>query len=176
MDVVDNCRESEDLAPEVVVRKPALWVKATQVSEHPPLAIAPFDAETARRHQEAWAEFLGTQVEITNSIGMKLVLVPPGEFLMGTPGTDAENGTMNGERPQHRVRISKPFFLGVFPVTQIEYRRVMGSDSNPSQWCGATLPVHCVSWEQAHEFCRRLSAFPAESRYWYRLPTEAEWE
>ena len=51
----------------------------------PPPAIAPFDAKKAKEHQAAWAKHLGVPVEITNSIGMKLVLIPPGEFMMGSP-------------------------------------------------------------------------------------------
>ena len=51
----------------------------------PPPAVAPFDAKKAKEHQEAWAKHLGVPVEITNSIGMKLVLIPPGEFEMGSP-------------------------------------------------------------------------------------------
>ena len=51
----------------------------------PPPAVAPFDAKKAKEHQEAWAKHLGVPVEITNSIGMKLVLIPPGEFQMGSP-------------------------------------------------------------------------------------------
>ena len=50
----------------------------------PPLAIAPFDAATAQEHQESWAKHLGVSVEVANSIGMKLVLIPPGEFEMGS--------------------------------------------------------------------------------------------
>ena len=51
----------------------------------PPPAVAPFDAQKAKEHQEAWAKHLGVPVELTNSIGMKLVLIPPGEFTMGSP-------------------------------------------------------------------------------------------
>src|SRR5688572_4182074 len=53
-------------------------------AESPPRAIAPFDAVEARAHQAAWADHIGTAVETTNSIGLKLVLIPPGEFFMGS--------------------------------------------------------------------------------------------
>ena len=80
----------------------------------PPLAIAPFDADQAKQHQEAWAAHLGQPVEYPNSIGMKLRLIPPGEFIMGSP--DDEPGRHEGEK-QHRVRISKPFYMGAHEVT-----------------------------------------------------------
>jgi formylglycine-generating enzyme required for sulfatase activity len=56
----------------------------------PPLAVAPFDAAAAKAHQEAWAKHLGQPVEVTNSIGMKLALIPAGEFLMGSPESDSD--------------------------------------------------------------------------------------
>ena len=124
----------------------------------PPLAIAPFDAANAKQHQEAWADRLGLPVELTNSVGMKLRLIPPGEFRMG-------------KRPGRRVRITKPFYLGVYEVTQAEYERVMKGNSN--KFKSATYPVERVSWNDAVEFCKNLSAKEGKT---YRLPTEAEWE
>ena len=143
-------------------------------STGPPLAVAPFDAAAAQGHQEAWAKHLGVEVEFENSIGIKLRLIPAGEFLMGAP--DSDSNASNSEQPQHTVRITKPFCLGVTEVTQCEYERVMGT--NPSRSKGAQLPVENVSWEDAVEFCRKLSEFPAERSAGrvYRLPTEAEWE
>ena len=101
---------------------------------------------------------------------MVLVLIPPGEFLMGSPDSDALAG--GSEKPQHRVQISEPFYLGMCEVTQEQYRRVTGE--NPSRYKGdAQRPVERVSWNDAVEFCRQLS--DTEGRE-YRLPTEAEWE
>ena len=97
-----------------------------------PPAVAPFDAKKAKEHQEAWAKHLGVSVVQTNSIGMKLVLIPPGEFMMGSPKELIEEefrhmpmtvGTrtrLPGERSQHRVRITKPYRLGATDVTQEE--------------------------------------------------------
>ncbi len=158
----------------------------------PPPAIAPFDAAKAKEHQAAWAKHLGLQVEVTNSIGMKFVLIPPGEFDMGS--TDEEVAklleeakatkqtswyidSLPSEAPKHRVRITKPFYLGRCEVTQTEYERVVGS--NPSQLKGnPTHPVEMVSWDDASAFCRKLGALPQEqaARAEYRLPTEGEWE
>src|SRR5687768_3134624 len=65
---------------------------------------------------------------LTNSIGMKLALIPAGEFLMGSP--DSDPAARDDERPQHRVRITRPYYLGTYEVTQEEYEKVMGH--NPS--------------------------------------------
>ncbi len=112
-------------------------------------------------------------MEVTNSIGMKLRLIPAGEFMMGSPGT--ESGRSDNEI-QHRVSITTPFYLGVTEVTQEQYQKVMGS--NPSKFKGPQNPVEQVNWSDAVEFCRKLSAMPAEKTagHVYRLPTEAEWE
>jgi formylglycine-generating enzyme required for sulfatase activity len=123
---------------------------------------------------------------ITNSLGMKLVLVKPGTFLMGSPADEAERGP---DEKQHEVEITRPFYVGVYKVTQEQYKRVMGQ--NPS-WFSSTgggkgkvkgmdtrqFPVENVSWEEAVAFCRRLSKLPEEKEKerTYRLPTEAEWE
>jgi formylglycine-generating enzyme required for sulfatase activity len=153
----------------------------------PALAIAPFDAAQARQHQETWAGYLGTPVELVNSIGMKLMLIPAGEFLMGAPAS--ERGARTEERPQHRVCITKSFYLAAYEVTQEEYQQVMGR--NPSCYSKTEarhfnldqvntdrFPVESVSWDDATEFCRKLSQLSGERAAGrvYRLPTEAEWE
>jgi len=102
---------------------------------------------------------------MTNSIGMKLVEIPSGEFMMGSDDGNPD------ERPIHRVVISQDFWIGIYEVTQAQYKAVM--DKNPSKFQGDDLPVETVSWHDAERFCRRLSQM--EGRL-YRLPTEAEWE
>jgi formylglycine-generating enzyme required for sulfatase activity len=136
----------------------------------PPPAIAPFDALKAKQHQAAWAKHLGLEVEIENSIGMKLRVIPPGTCTIGSG-----DGETN-EKPVHQVTLTKPFMLGTYEVTQDQYEKVMGV--NPSVFNGATNPVETVSWNDAVEFCRKLSELPAEKSAGrvYRLPTEAEWE
>ncbi|MCY2991291.1 MAG: SUMF1/EgtB/PvdO family nonheme iron enzyme [Planctomycetota bacterium] len=115
-----------------------------------------------------------TLPSISNSIGMKLVLLPAGEFLMGS--LDSDRGADANEKPQHRVQITKPFYLGVYEVTQAQYQKVVGS--NPSHFKGESLPVEMVSWDDAVAFCKRLSEVAEEraAGRTYRLPTEAEWE
>ncbi|NQT13046.1 MAG: formylglycine-generating enzyme family protein [Planctomycetes bacterium] len=145
-------------------------------SETPPLAIAPFDERTAKEHQALWAKYLKAPVVQTNCVGMTFVLIPAGEFLMGSPDSDNEAGA--DEKPQHPVRITEPFYLGACEVTQAQYQRVMFT--NPSNFKDARgmAPVERVSWEETQEFCTRLSGLPDEqrARRHYRLPTEAEWE
>ena len=118
--------------------------------------------------------------EITNSIGMKLVLIPKGTFMMGSP--ESEKGRDDVET-QHEVTISKDYYLGVYEVTQAQYEKVIGK--NPSHFQGgivgnenADLPVEQVSWDDAVEFCKKLSELPEEIKAGrvYRLPTEAQWE
>jgi formylglycine-generating enzyme required for sulfatase activity len=123
---------------------------------------------------------------ITNSIGMKLVLVKPGTFLMGSPADEKER---RPDEDQHEVEITRPFYVGVYEVTQEQYERVMGQ--NPSHFSSTgggkdkvkgmdtrQFPVENVLWEEAVGFCRRLSELPEEKEKerTYRLPTEAEWE
>ena len=72
----------------------------------PPPSIAPFDEKQARAHQAARAKHLGVPVKQTNSIGMELVLIPPGEFMMGSPAT--ETGRAGHEGSQHGVQITRP--------------------------------------------------------------------
>jgi formylglycine-generating enzyme required for sulfatase activity len=121
--------------------------------------------------------------EQTNSIGMKLVLIPAGNFLMGSPRTEEGHGE---DEEQHEVDITQPFYLSAYEVTQGEYQRVMGvNPSKSAQPNGGAqardtsrFPVEWVSWEEAVEFCRKLSNLPEEKEAGrvYRLPTEAEWE
>jgi len=170
-------------------------------SNAPPLAVAPFDAAEAKRLQEVWAKHLGVPVERPNAIGMRMVLVPPGEFLMGTP--EEEKGPRD-QKPQHQVRITRPFRLAVHEVTVGQFRsfvdatgcqteaeveiakaeRASTSKKRPARAIRATWqnlrfqqaddhPVVLVTWNDANRFCAWLSE--KEGRK-YRLPTEAEWE
>lgn len=131
--------------------------------------------------------------EFTNSIGMPFKLIPAGEFLMGSskspeelaktiPGATSE--WFEDEHPQHKVRITKPFYMGVTEVTQGQYEKVMGKNPSGFSRTGigadqvkgmdtSTFPVEYVSWDDAVEFCKKLSAMEGQT---YRLPTEAEWE
>jgi uncharacterized protein (TIGR02996 family) len=92
--------------------------------------------------------------------------VPPGSFLMG--GTEYDP-----EKPVHRVTLTAGYFLGIHPVTQAQWKAVLGTD--PSHFKGPNRPVEQVSWDQCQEFCAKLTAHAGGSAT-VRLPTEAEWE
>jgi formylglycine-generating enzyme required for sulfatase activity len=117
--------------------------------------------------------------EIENSIGMKFVLIPPGEFIMGLPDESYDVSQFPEVAP-HKVRITKSFYLGMYEVTRGEWNRIMPT-SNRNPESGAMydrFPVVDVSWNDAIRFCNEISALPAEQKAHrgYRLPTEAEWE
>ena len=204
------------------VKAPVPWQPGSGTP--PPLAKPVMFAIEAANIQKQWAEYLGVQVEETNSTGINLVLIPPGEFEMGSTPEEVKwaleyaqknNVTdkwylerVPSEAPRHHVKITKPFYLAMYQVTQGEYEKVMGV--NPSAFTEKQVeastfkpplpetevkprvddrkkvvgkdtsrhPVETVNWDEATEFCRKLSAMPAEraARRVYRLPTEAEWE
>jgi len=150
------------------------------------LLVAPFDASAAKQAQQRWAVLLKTEAILTNSNGMKLACIPPGEFMMGSSESEEKHSE---DEYHHRVRITKPFYLGVYEVTQGEYERLMGKHASHNSPTGAMasrvrgldtsrLPVEMLSWEDMTSFCRKLSELPDEKRAGrvYRLPTEAEWE
>lgn len=111
---------------------------------------------------------------ITNSIGIKLTLIPAGKFQMGSPATEEER---DPEELRHEVTLSKPFYLGVHEITQAQYANVMVKSSAFFKG-GVNHPVENVRWREVVDFCSRLSAQPMEKKAGrkYRLPTEAEWE
>lgn len=108
----------------------------------------------------------------------ELVWIAPGSFIMGSP--DSEPGRASYEGPQTLVTLTRGFWMGTYEVTQAEYRQIMRA--NPSSVQGqASLPVETVSWQDATNYCARLtqrerSAGRLPQGYEYRLPTEAQWE
>jgi len=177
-------------------------------ADAPAPAVASFDARAAEQHQEAWAKYLGVSVEITNRIGMTLRLLPPGEFVMGSTEEEIARLPTPTERyrhegPQHRVRITKPLYLGRHEVTvgqfrafveASEYKTEAESDGqggrtwdakgtrvhrkeitwqNPGFEQTDDHPVVQVSWNDCVAFCRWLKEEEGKT---YGLPTEAQWE
>lgn len=178
-------------------------VSSSEVSvwpaDAPPPAVAPFDRTEAKAHQAAWADYLGVPVEFTNSLGMSFCLIPPGEFLMGGTANEIDEWCLvwpadtpdriavaRSAGPQHRVILSRPFYLGMHEVTQRDFEMLLAR--NPSTFPAKSivpdgtgplfqlLPVETVNWADAMEFCRRLTERESTESRLYRLPTEAEWE
>ena len=138
------------------------------------------EAEQPDRKQTEFADRSGMTREFVNSIGMKMALIPPGEYQMGSERSTREVVVTYGgrrayymrEHPRHTVKIAAPFYMGATEVTQAQWHAVMGTD--PAYFRGdGHCPMQNVSWSAAQEFCRRLSE---KEKLAYRLPTEAEWE
>ena len=114
---------------------------------------------------------------IVNSIGMVLVPIPAGEFQMGRPDSDKDKAEgWKKATPQHLVNITKPYYLSICEVTQQQYEKVMGKrpwQDKPLVQEGPDYPATYVNWDDAAEFCRKLTDNEGVE---YRLPTEAEWE
>jgi formylglycine-generating enzyme required for sulfatase activity len=133
-----------------------------------------------REQKQAW-QF----VETLGEVGLEMVSIPGGSFLMGSPENEPER--YDNESPQHSVSVSS-FFMGKYPITQAQWRIVAEFEQvnrslnpDPSRFKGDDRPVENVSWLEAVEFCERLNRFVEVrlSRFTgkeYRLPTEAEWE
>ncbi|MGB3296784.1 MAG: SUMF1/EgtB/PvdO family nonheme iron enzyme [Phormidesmis sp.] len=112
---------------------------------------------------------------LDRGVELDMVAIPGGIFQMGSADGEGENN----ERPQHSVTV-KPFWMGKYQVTQAQWRAVAALSkverdlkSEPSRFKGDRLPVEQVSWDDAVEFCKRLSKHTGRA---YRLPSEAEWE
>ena len=111
-------------------------------------------------------------IDLGGAVTMELVWIPAGEFLMGS--SDSDSDARADEKPRHRVRITQPFFLGKYEVTQEQWQAVMGN--NPSSYKGPKYPVDNVSWTDCQDFCDTLNAKFGAGGGKFRLPTEAQWE
>ena len=113
------------------------------------------------RAARAWGVSVELNVDLGEGVKVAMELIPPGEFLMGSAGRGEDSG------PQHRVRITRPFYIGKYEVTNAQWWMVM--KTNPSEFKGETNPAERISWYAAN-------AFLATAGRGLRLPTEAEWE
>ncbi len=120
------------------------------------------DKEREKGQAQSFTEDLG------NGIKLEMIAIPGGTFMRGSP--EGEGKDNEHEKPQHKVTV-QPFFMGKYPITQAQYQQVMSN--NPSRFKGDERSVECVSWDDAVEFCQRLSKKTGTE---YRLPSEAEWE
>ncbi len=116
----------------------------------------------ANRTAQSFMEDLG------NSVNLEMVAIPGGDFMMGSPPGELKRTKY--ESLQHPVAVPG-FFMGKYEVTQAQYQAIMGT--NPASFKGDNRPVEQVSWNDAVEFCQKLSNITRRN---YRLPSEAEWE
>lgn len=150
-------------------QKPAAEKPPKQVApEKPPGRKPAASAEPTSAPTAAPAD--GLTLDLGGGVNMLLAKVPAGKFLMGSPPT--EKARSNDEGPQHEVTISKPFYIGMFHVTQAQYQQIISENPSVSAH-GPNYPVENVSWEMAVAFCKKLSE---KTRRTVRLPTEAEFE
>ena len=108
------------------------------------------------------------QLDLGGGLQLELILIQAGTFLMGSPASEAGR---DSDETQHEVTLTQPFYLGKYPVTQAQWKAVMGK--NPSYFKGDTLPVEQVSWEDARAFCEKVRQKTGQV---VGLPTEAQWE
>ena len=155
----------------------ALSVRSASAAEtlptEAPRLVLPFTMSQAKSGQEAWAKSLAKPVLEKNALGMELVLIPPGQFTMGSPPTENDRDDNEAQVP---VTLTKAFWLSTTEVTQSQWTQVMGT----TPWRGKDYVTEgpdyaasYVSWNEAQEFIRKLSVREGVT---YRLPTEAEWE
>jgi uncharacterized protein (TIGR02996 family) len=108
-------------------------------------------------------------VVLSDGVEMRFSFIPPGTFLMGSPAKEYKR---QSDETQHRVTLTQGYYLGVSPVTQAQWRAVMGV--TPSRrFQGDDRPVETLSWGDCQKFCDKLGERTAND---FRLPTEAEWE
>ncbi len=115
--------------------------------------------------------------KLAENVYLDLVVIPEGDFLMGSP--ESEEGYLRSQSPQHSVHIS-PFWMSVYPITQAQWKKVAKLPPidcylapTPANFVEPNRPVEQVSWEDAKEFCARLSQLTGKT---YQLPSEAQWE
>lgn len=109
--------------------------------------------------------------DLGNGVKLEMVHILAGSFMMGAPSGEGGDDDDYDERPQHQVTFAKPFYMGKYAITQEQWQAVMGN--NPSHFKGGKRPVENVSWDDAVNFCQKLSEKTGKT---YCLPSEAEWE
>ncbi|MCM1170115.1 MAG: formylglycine-generating enzyme family protein [Bacteroides sp.] len=130
------------------------------------LALSLFASCDKEKDEEKGGE---TLTETAFGVNLEMVYVPGGTFQMGATAEQGDDAYRE-EKPVRTVKLDS-FYIGKCEVTQAQWRAVMGE--NPSHFTGDENPVECVSWNDAQEFCEKLSAKTGRK---YVLPTEAQWE
>ncbi|WP_010584030.1 protein kinase domain-containing protein [Schlesneria paludicola] len=159
---------------DTVTQRRLITDEPTTPPQPPPPSVPELDPPLERGDQATIAQQIGKPVDYTNSIGMKLKLIPPGEFIMGSQPSDYYR--QPDEQPSRRVRLTKEFWLGTYEVTKQQFTSIMGENPAPAEQ--SDFAADNIAWFDANNFCEALSARPEEvsAGMSYRLPTEAEWE
>lgn len=167
----DNLKGKHAMCPacrgSMIVDKERLVAKSPFLPSTDTQAVSPPIAGKCREIQTQSTK--GLQLDLGDRITMDLALIPAGKFMMGSPNDEKDRS--GDEGPQHNVMISRPFYMGVYAVTQAQYEQVMGK--NPSNTRGPQNPVEMVSWNDAVDFCRNISQKTGQTAH---LPTEPQWE
>jgi|GEM_PF-4006106 len=129
-----------------------------------------FVSDFGRDKYGAWFEFTVSKAKDAGKVTQRMRWIPAGEFLMGSPHDEPDR--YHDEGPQHKVKLTKGFWLAATPCTQDLWSVVNGK--NPSDFTGDQLPVEGVSWEDVRGFNKQLSE--AIPRLFPGLPTEAQWD
>ena len=135
------------------------------------LASGSSQAQTAQKNA---VKESGLPLEVeTSKYDIKMRLIPAGTFTMGSPSSEDKR---DKDEVQHKVTISKPFYMGMYEVTQKQWEDVMGTNPSYFKNAGSNAPVEQVSWDDCQEFLNKLCDKLGVPRGTYRLPIEAEWE
>jgi formylglycine-generating enzyme required for sulfatase activity len=142
--------------------------------KHAPLSTLASGSRAAQNRQRNWAIKIGLPVEVkTKKVGIKLRLVPPGPFSMGSPYNESKR---NKDENIHSVILLQPFYCGKFEITQQQWKLVMGTNPSYFKNYGKNTPVEQVSWNDCQEFLKKLCILEKVPQGTYRLLTEAQWE
>ncbi len=136
---------------------------------NPALSYVPDDLDFVPMGDGAVGGAPSGRIYTVPSINYKMVYISPGTFMMGRPSGEPER---DSDERQHKVTLTKGFYMGATEITQSQWKTIMGN--NPSQFKGNNRPVENVSWNDCQEFIRKLNRQEGGNKY--RLPTEAEWE
>jgi formylglycine-generating enzyme required for sulfatase activity len=140
------------------------------------VAVGSLTVVAAEERKEVGSTTKSLPKELTIDLGkgvkLEMVLIPAGEFLMGSP--DSDKDARDSEKPQHRVRITKPFYFGKYPVTQEQWEAVMGN--HRSLFKGPKNPVETVGWDDCQQFLAKLNSKSSTQGGKFQLPSEAQWE
>lgn len=173
LDILATGAKKEDLPSEEVLTKPVVEPIVVQLSASEEVLTKPVVEPIVVQSSAATVE--DSLPNLSPKTGVRIgdapfVYISPGTFIMGSSEHEPGRGS---DEMQHEVTLTKGYFIQTTPVTQGQWKEVMGS--NPSNFLqgGENCPVEGVSWNDCHEFLRRLNN---KGRYPYRLPTEAEWE